>query len=185
MGCVGTTLRTAVLLFKQKQVTSTTQTLPDPPTRPPGLSPPHTTPQHTVHTPTLYRDPEMYQLSGGAPFRRDSSGAVYDSVGERIRLLGDTMKIIQTITMDPEWVDTQIAYVSRSVRGVSQRTEGGPCHVRWLYCVSVAEGLGLLCADTWEAANRSDTSGHVTAAGTHTHTLWCRILTQLCTCCSA
>lgn len=58
--------------------------------------------------------PEMYQLSGGAPFRRDSSGAVYDSAGERIRLLGDTMKIIQTITLDPEWADTQIAYVSRT-----------------------------------------------------------------------
>lgn len=56
----------------------------------------------------------MYQLSGGAPFRRDSSGAVYDSAGERIRLLGDTMKVVQTITMDPEWADTQIAYVSRS-----------------------------------------------------------------------
>jgi magnesium-dependent phosphatase 1 len=55
----------------------------------------------------------MYQLSGGAPFRRDSSGAVYDSAGERIRLLGDSMKIIQTITLDPEWADTQIAYVSR------------------------------------------------------------------------
>lgn len=59
------------------------------------------------------RYPEMYQLSGGAPFRRDSSGAVYDSAGERIKLLGDTMKIIQQITMEPEWADTQIAYVSR------------------------------------------------------------------------
>lgn len=55
----------------------------------------------------------MYQLSGGAPFRRDSSGAVYDCAGERIKLLGDTMKIIQQITMEPEWADTQIAYVSR------------------------------------------------------------------------
>lgn len=55
----------------------------------------------------------MYQLSGGAPFRRDSTGAVYDSAGERIKLLGDTMKILQQITTDSEWADTQIAYVSR------------------------------------------------------------------------
>jgi hypothetical protein len=55
----------------------------------------------------------MYQLSGGAPFRRDSSGAVYDCAGERIKLLGDTMKIIQQITMEPQWAGTQIAYVSR------------------------------------------------------------------------
>jgi hypothetical protein len=59
------------------------------------------------------RYPEMYQLSGGAPFRRDSAGAVYDSAGERIKLLGETMKIIQHITTDPEWADTQLAYVSR------------------------------------------------------------------------
>jgi magnesium-dependent phosphatase 1 len=62
----------------------------------------------------------MYQLSGGAPFKRDASGAVYDCAGERIKLLGDTMKIIQQITMEPEWADTQIAYVSRCGHSMAQ-----------------------------------------------------------------
>jgi hypothetical protein len=35
----------------------------------------------------------MYMLDGGAPFRRDSSGAVFDAAGERIKLLGDTLKV--------------------------------------------------------------------------------------------
>ena len=56
----------------------------------------------------------MYMLNGGAPFRRDSTGAVYDAAGERIKLLGDTMKIFSQITTQPEWADTQIAYVSRT-----------------------------------------------------------------------
>lgn len=41
------------------------------------------------------------------------------STGERIKLLGDTMKIIQQITMEPDWADTHIAYVSRCVRVVA------------------------------------------------------------------
>lgn len=53
-------------------------------------------------------------LDGGAPFRRDSSGAVYDAAGERIKLLGDTMKIFTEIVTDPAWADTQVAYVSRT-----------------------------------------------------------------------
>lgn len=60
----------------------------------------------------------MYMLSGGAPFRRDSTGAVYDSAGERVKLLGDTMRIFSRITTDPEWADTEIAYVSRTGRGM-------------------------------------------------------------------
>jgi hypothetical protein len=39
------------------------------------------------------RYPEMYMLDGGAPFRRDASGAVFDAAGERIKLLGDTLKV--------------------------------------------------------------------------------------------
>jgi hypothetical protein len=35
----------------------------------------------------------MYMLDGGAPFRRDASGAVFDAAGERIKLLGDTLKV--------------------------------------------------------------------------------------------
>jgi magnesium-dependent phosphatase 1 len=41
----------------------------------------------------MFRYPEMYMLDGGAPFRRDASGAVFDAAGERIKLLGDTLKV--------------------------------------------------------------------------------------------
>ncbi|KAF6251954.1 acid phosphatase-domain-containing protein [Scenedesmus sp. NREL 46B-D3] len=58
--------------------------------------------------------PEMYMLDGGAPFRRDAGGAVFDAAGERIKLLGDTLKVFAHITTHQDWSDTQIAYVSRT-----------------------------------------------------------------------
>ncbi|GBF91945.1 hypothetical protein Rsub_04669 [Raphidocelis subcapitata] len=58
--------------------------------------------------------PEMYMLTGGAPFRRDAQGAVYDSRGERVRLLHDTLEIFQQLAADPAFEDTEIAYVSRT-----------------------------------------------------------------------
>ena len=30
----------------------------------------------------------MYMLNGGAPFKKDKSGHVYDRSGERVRLIG-------------------------------------------------------------------------------------------------
>lgn len=58
--------------------------------------------------------PEMYQLYGGAPFRRDHTGAVYDSSGERLRLLHDTLEIFTRLATDPAFAETEIAYVSRT-----------------------------------------------------------------------
>ena len=56
----------------------------------------------------------MYMLRGGAPFRRDKSGAVYDSAGERIKLLGSTSNIFADIASNPVWSGTLVAYVSRT-----------------------------------------------------------------------
>lgn len=56
----------------------------------------------------------MYQLSGGSPFRRDASGAVFDAAGERIKLLGDTAAVFSQLATDPDWAGVQIAYVSRT-----------------------------------------------------------------------
>lgn len=53
-------------------------------------------------------------LSGGAPFRRDPSGAVHDSAGERLRLLHQTLDIFSEIATDPRFADTEVAYVSRT-----------------------------------------------------------------------
>lgn len=61
------------------------------------------------------RWPEMYMLNGGAPFRRDRrTGAVHDSSGTRIKLLGSTLDIFTQIATDPVWANTEVAYVSRT-----------------------------------------------------------------------
>ncbi|KAI8476634.1 MAG: acid phosphatase-domain-containing protein [Monoraphidium minutum] len=58
--------------------------------------------------------PEMYMLNGGAPFKRDHTGAVYDRSGERLGLLHDTLAIFSQLAADPLFADTEIAYVSRT-----------------------------------------------------------------------
>jgi len=59
-------------------------------------------------------NPEMYELWGGAPFRRDKEGRVYDSANQRIDLIGATADILRELATDPKWKGTQVAYVSRT-----------------------------------------------------------------------
>jgi hypothetical protein len=54
------------------------------------------------------RWPEMYMLRGGAPFRRDSNGCVYDKRGEQIDLLGASLAILEELASDPKWASTQV-----------------------------------------------------------------------------
>lgn len=54
------------------------------------------------------RVPEMYELPGGAPFRRDDKGRVFDSVGTPIKLLGATAEILHELATDPAWSDTKV-----------------------------------------------------------------------------
>ncbi|GIM16010.1 hypothetical protein Vretimale_18696 [Volvox reticuliferus] len=58
--------------------------------------------------------PEMYMLDGGAPFRRDKSGAVFDKRNERIELMGATTEVLKELATDPRWAQTEVAYVSRT-----------------------------------------------------------------------
>lgn len=59
--------------------------------------------------------PEMYMLSGGAPFRRDAAtGAVFDAAGERLRLLHQTLDVFTELATDERFADTEVAYVSRT-----------------------------------------------------------------------
>lgn len=44
----------------------------------------------------------MPRHSGGYPFKRDKTGAVYDSSGEQIRLLGATRQILTELATDPK-----------------------------------------------------------------------------------
>ena len=54
------------------------------------------------------RWPEMYMLSGGAPFRRDKSGAVFDSRSERVELMGASRAILAELASDPKWEGTKV-----------------------------------------------------------------------------
>ncbi|EFJ41078.1 hypothetical protein VOLCADRAFT_119798 [Volvox carteri f. nagariensis] len=58
--------------------------------------------------------PEMYMLDGGAPFRRDKSGAVYDKRNQRIELMGATEAVLAELATNPRWGQTEVAYVSRT-----------------------------------------------------------------------
>ncbi|GIL89357.1 hypothetical protein Vretifemale_17181 [Volvox reticuliferus] len=53
-------------------------------------------------------------LDGGAPFRRDKSGAVFDKRNERIELMGATTEVLKELATDPRWAQTEVAYVSRT-----------------------------------------------------------------------
>ncbi|KIZ04256.1 hypothetical protein MNEG_3708 [Monoraphidium neglectum] len=68
----------------------------------------------TLPIPHDWFQSEMYQLHGGAPFRRDHTGAVYDKAGERLRLLHDTLAIFSQLVTDPAFAESEIAYVSRT-----------------------------------------------------------------------
>ena len=50
----------------------------------------------------------MYMLSGGAPFRRDKSGAVFDSRSERVELMGASRAILAELASDPKWEGTKV-----------------------------------------------------------------------------
>lgn len=86
--------------------------------------------------------PEMYMLSRGAPFRRDSSGAVYDASGERIRLMGDTESIMRELVTDPMWKDTTVAYVSR--------TEHPEWAVPCLKTFIISDGVSMYDIGKWQ-----------------------------------
>lgn len=61
--------------------------------------------------------PEMYELwgSGGSPFRRDPSGShehVLDRSNTKVRLLGETRRLLQMLKFDPEWSNNFVAISS-------------------------------------------------------------------------
>lgn len=56
-----------------------------------------------------WQEPEMYLLSGGAPFRADAKrGVVHDSAGEEIFLLGETRRILSMVASDERWAETEV-----------------------------------------------------------------------------
>jgi hypothetical protein len=61
-------------------------------------------------------------LDGGAPFRRDKHGAVYDKRNERIELMGASSDVLTELATDPKWSDTEV--VRRSARTSSRRGWG-------------------------------------------------------------
>lgn len=75
----------------------------------------------------------MYMLNGGAPFRKDHTGAVYDCAGERVRLMGHTLDIFTELAADSQWSDTAVAYVSR--------TEYPEWALPCLQCFNVTRGV--------------------------------------------
>ncbi|KAG1681187.1 hypothetical protein FOA52_015630 [Chlamydomonas sp. UWO 241] len=56
--------------------------------------------------------PEMYELHGGAPFRRDGSGRVYDSAGAQVKLMGATAEVLRELATDPKWQATQACFAA-------------------------------------------------------------------------
>jgi magnesium-dependent phosphatase 1 len=58
--------------------------------------------------------PCRYELEGGAPFCRDSKGAVFSNRGEHLYLIGASEAILRELVTDPKWHDTAVAYVSRT-----------------------------------------------------------------------
>ena len=52
--------------------------------------------------------PEMYELPGGAPFRRSQNGSVYDCMGEQINLMGASKEVLRDLATDPAWRETQV-----------------------------------------------------------------------------
>ena len=56
--------------------------------------------------------PEMYQLSGGSPFKEDSNNNLIDRKGKKVSLLGITDRILDDMKTLPVWKNTKIAWVS-------------------------------------------------------------------------
>lgn len=81
--------------------------------------PPFGTKQNAARTAveSMYgRVPEMYELPGGAPFRRDDKGRVFDSVGMQIKLMGATAEILHELATDPAWSDTKVGAAAYSLQ---------------------------------------------------------------------
>jgi magnesium-dependent phosphatase 1 len=49
----------------------------------------------------------MYMLDG-APFKKDATGKVFDRSGQRVRLIGESLKILQQLATDPKFENTQV-----------------------------------------------------------------------------
>jgi len=57
--------------------------------------------------------PDMYMLwGGGSPFRFISNEELRDSINAKVKLLGISGDILDTIATAEEWKDTQVAWVS-------------------------------------------------------------------------
>jgi magnesium-dependent phosphatase 1 len=56
----------------------------------------------------------MYELTGGAPFRRDANGRVWDAAGTEIKLMGASRSILTTLSTESKFAGVQVAYVSRT-----------------------------------------------------------------------
>ena len=55
--------------------------------------------------------PEMYELPGGAPFRRSENGGVYDCKGELISLMGASKDVLRDLATDPAWEGTEVSHM--------------------------------------------------------------------------
>ena len=58
--------------------------------------------------------PEMYELHGGAPFRRDVKGRVFDKSNTEITLMGNSRSLLHRLATEEQFSDVRIAYVSRT-----------------------------------------------------------------------
>lgn len=53
----------------------------------------------------------MYELwGGGAPFRRDEKGRVFDSANTQVRLLGASASVLTALATDPVYKNTKVVW---------------------------------------------------------------------------
>lgn len=59
-------------------------------------------------------NPEMYQLSGGAPFKphNSNSNIMIDRAGTPVELIGETRAVLQRLATEPQWSSTLLAISS-------------------------------------------------------------------------
>ncbi len=58
--------------------------------------------------------PEMYMLSGGAPFSYNKAGHVLDAAGERVKLIGDTAAIFTELFTGRQFTERRLPSKQRA-----------------------------------------------------------------------
>eukprot|EP00955_Chlamydomonas_euryale_P102553 365428-Chlamydomonas_euryale.AAC.10 len=79
-----------------------------------------------------------YELYGGAPFRRDDGGRVFDRAGTQVKLMGATANVLLELATDPKWKGTQASAAGCASSAVVREWGGRPVWWLCLYqCVCV------------------------------------------------